>query len=591
MRITEFYTFFRRTFRGRIIVMLLISSLLPLTILGGVSYYSINSLLVNKIEKGFMETLEKERINVENTLNNLNFTSQQLSLNGRVVKLIERYLELNDDPLSQRDIQVEINTTMSLINFTNPNIGIILIMRTDTGEVLFRNYPVRQPLNLQDVPILSERRGLKYYAPHATYNPFGSSNSKELSFSILRQTESDNGIPIQVYVETNYALFPRLLSSMQYGRPVVHLLTNNENRITYTEDAEHFPLGTLLPPNTTGMKSTAYQDQMLFPSKGSGEWTMYVAIGKGDYHYELRQWLKNFWFVALFNLVLSLLIAYQVWRIVYRPIQVFRKEINAVANNLPIAKESYMNLLEFDELLFRFYRMRQRIGDLVVEVEEKEKNKRLLEIEKLMYQINPHFIHNTLNTVQVLAKMSGQEDLVKLVAHFTRILHYNLGKEGLMVTVKQEIENLKDYVALQQIRYDSHFNVSIDVDPETEDCQIPRFLLQPLVENAMYHGFRNKDGTIFVSVKPNNQGLMHVVVRDDGDGMTKQELDQLLEGNGNPGKAGLGIGLKFVSNIIRAEYGEIYSLKVESILGQGTSLSFHIPMEKGGEAIDPDASR
>src|SRR5690606_1058936 len=102
------------------------------------------------------------------------------------------------------------------------------------------------------------------------------------------------------------------------------------------------------------------------------------------------------------------------------------------------------------------------------------------EVEKLRYQINPHFIHNTLNTVQVIAKIQKQDEIVKLITYFTRILHYNLGKEGDFVELRKEISNLKDYISLQQMRYNHAFKTRILIDPEAERIMVPRFILQPL---------------------------------------------------------------------------------------------------------------
>src|SRR4029079_11461760 len=119
---------------------------------------------------------------------------------------------------------------------------------------------------------------------------------------------------------------------------------------------------------------------------------------------------------------------------------------------------------EFDFLLNQFRQMREQIWELFAEVEHNEKRRVDLEVEKLLYQINPHFLMNTLDTVHWLALMNGQNEIDKLVLSLNKLLYYNLGKMGDTSTIGDEIEALKEYLQLQQIRYDFRFEVDIDVD-------------------------------------------------------------------------------------------------------------------------------
>jgi two-component system sensor histidine kinase YesM len=232
--------------------------------------------------------------------------------------------------------------------------------------------------------------------------------------------------------------------------------------------------------------------------------------------------------------------------------------------------------------------MRTRVYDLVREIERREQARSRFEVEKLRYQINPHFIHNTLNTVQVIAKIQKQDEIVRLITHFTRILHYNLGKEGAFVQVRQEIANLKDYIALQQIRYNHAFQMKVQVDPDVEGVTVPRFILQPLVENALYHGFKNDEGVITVLACREADGHIRIEVADNGVGMSGEQVAALLPEQGESrGRSGMGIGLPFVQQLIKSYYGNEYGIQIESEPGRGTTLTIRVPDRvKEGTADD-----
>nr|WP_255654481.1 histidine kinase [Cohnella sp. REN36] len=196
-----------------------------------------------------------------------------------------------------------------------------------------------------------------------------------------------------------------------------------------------------------------------------------------------------------------------------------------------------------------------------------------------MHQINPHFIHNTLNTVQWIARMNGEREIDRLVSIFTRILHYNLAKEGGIVPLRDEVEALKDYVALQQIRYDHPFIVHFQIDEGLLDVvRIPRFILQPLIENALYHGLGDRDGSIDLRIDKQAEELV-IQVADNGAGMTKEAAAQLFAAERDESrKAGLGIGLNYVYRVIKAHYGEASDIHIDSEIGQGTTITLRVPV-------------
>ena len=195
----------------------------------------------------------------------------------------------------------------------------------------------------------------------------------------------------------------------------------------------------------------------------------------------------------------------------------------------------------------------------------------------LLYQINPHFLMNTLDTLHGLAFMNGQKEIDKLVLSLNKLLYYNLGKMGETSTIGDEINALREYMQLQQIRYDFQFDVDIEVDENSRTLPSPRFLLQPLVENALYHGVSD-DGYIHVSVMLADEELQ-ITIQDNGAGMTKEQIERLLgDDSEDSHKVGMGIGMKYVKRILHANYGDKAKLHIRSELGKGTVIALRLPV-------------
>jgi two-component system sensor histidine kinase YesM len=182
---------------------------------------------------------------------------------------------------------------------------------------------------------------------------------------------------------------------------------------------------------------------------------------------------------------------------------------------------------------------------------------------------------NTLDTAHWLAVMNGQNEIDQLVVSLNKLLYYNLGKLGEQATVREELDALREYLTLQQIRYDFQFNVRVEADEHVLDMIIPRFILQPIVENALYHGL-NDQGSIRVDVK--YDGLIELSVHDNGEGMTEETIEHLLHNDQvEKRKVGMGIGMNYVKRMIEFYYDGQAGMQIKSELGKGTSVILRLP--------------
>ncbi|WP_171645958.1 sensor histidine kinase, partial [Paenibacillus phytorum] len=486
---------------------------------------ALQTIFHEKIESGIQNTLSQTRMSLENTLSNMEYVSLQLSQEGTVGQSLSNLLS-SQSIFEQLQLTNEIQRNMNLVNSTNPYLGVMLYFFSGEGKVKFQNREIRDNFTIESLPLLSSVRGESFFGPHETAYKY----SQNTVFSLARPVNVPGIEPqmIYVYLETNLLLFEKILNKYQYGMNASHILLNQSGKIAYSDDQLQFPSGADFSSIKTSDVNVAEKKGFYFFKEVSDQgWSVIVAIDKRDFEKEFNTWLLRYGGISLVCLAISIALALLVWRTVYQPIRSILREIRSLTGSKFDSKLNKTNVREFDSVLFEFDLMRTRIVELFAEIERNERMKAQLEVEKLLHQINPHFIHNTLNTIQWIARMNGQDDIDRLVSIFTRVLHYNLGKEGSVVKLRDELEALKDYVALQRIRYDYQFDVRFEMDETLLDQTIPRFILQPLVENALYHGLGDVEGVIEVRIAANDSH-MNIEVKDNGAGMTEEEVSRLF---------------------------------------------------------------
>ncbi|MCD9021075.1 histidine kinase [Cohnella sp. NL03-T5] len=566
--------------RNRLLIVILTSSLIPLSMVGILSYYTIYSILENKIESGVQNNLQQVSLTLDNMLSNLNHVTQQVAFNSSIVNDLQQYLN-SKSVYEKSRLEKALTNELNIINFANPSIGLTFYYFKNDHRILFQNFQVKENFDLQSLPVMQQYGGITYYGPHKASNRFDDNNV----ISVLRKANIADRDDVYVYVETGFKLAEKILQNNQYGMRVDHLIVNDKGMVSYSENKTDYPVGMAYPDGNIPGKSLKHKGYYLFRNISNQGWSVVSVIRESEYNKEISGWVRQFLGFSALSILGSLLLAWLLWRMVYVPLTNFNKEIKQLANNNFHSPIKSMHIPEFDHLLHQFWQMRTRIWELLVEVEQKEKRRADLEVEKLMYQINPHFLYNTLDTMCWLARLNGQDEIDRLATSLNKLLHYNLDKQGQETTIQQEIGALKEYLTLQQIRYDFQFGVEIEADVTVRDLEIPRFILQPLVENALYHGLGD-DGMIKVQVGLEGQSHVVLTVTDNGNGLTEETIHMLLHNErGEYKKMGFGIGINYVKRILFSRYGSEATLQMESKVGGGTSVILRLPISKGVDFI------
>ena len=259
-----------------------------------------------------------------------------------------------------------------------------------------------------------------------------------------------------------------------------------------------------------------------------------------------------------------------------KPLNQLQKQIIQVGNGALHGERQEYEIKEFDDLMHEVEQMKEQIRNLIDDVVEKEKN-----IQR--NQLNPHFLLNTLNSVQWMARMSKQNNIMEFVQRLKRLLSYNLGKEGMQTTLRTEIDIVKDYIALEQMRYDFVIEMNVEEGRYLEQPTV-RMLLQPLVENAIRYGLGDDEKITIQVFEDNIRGLAGITILDSGNGLTQEEIYQINEPFDYDVKkmqhGNRGIGLRYVKAMLDSFYEGETNLFVNCKKGYGTKITILIPIQE-----------
>lgn len=215
-----------------------------------------------------------------------------------------------------------------------------------------------------------------------------------------------------------------------------------------------------------------------------------------------------------------------------------------------------------------------------------------VQISALQSQINPHFLYNTMESIRGQALTEGSYEIAKMAEALAAYFRYNIDQKGNIVTLLEEINNIQNYILIQEYRFHNKFSSSINVDEDDSDIYdylLPKLTIQPIIENAIHHGLETKGekGAVSITIKTTQKRLL-ITVSDDGIGMSLQVLDsvnQKLQGNhaspdGDENTNGTGIALINVNKRIKLIFGDQYGIQVYSTLHRGTDVEIVLPLVK-----------
>ena len=222
--------------------------------------------------------------------------------------------------------------------------------------------------------------------------------------------------------------------------------------------------------------------------------------------------------------------------------------------------------------------MVKRMKDLMDKMVREQEDKRKSELDALQSQINPHFLYNTLNSVVWMVECEQYREALSMVKALAKLFRISLSKGNSIITIEDELTHAQNYMSIQQMRYRNKFCVKIDVEPAIRDCITIKLIVQPILENAIYHGMEFMDGEGEITVHGyEKDGDIYIEVSDNGMGIPEETIESLLTDKSRARGKGSGIGLWNVNQRIALYFKGDYGLSIKSELDEGTTVTIHLP--------------
>ena len=314
------------------------------------------------------------------------------------------------------------------------------------------------------------------------------------------------------------------------------------------------------------------------PIKNTQNWYLCVEVDNAILMRDTNNLLTSLiiiWFIILFA---SIILCIYFSRSITKPLMELNKVMQGVEQGNLESRVAENGRDEIAKISHTFNQMIDRINDLMHQIYIEENAKRSAELQVLQSQINPHFLYNTLDTLQWKAYEYEDDKMAELITALSNFFRISLSKGKEFIPFDREIDHVKNYLIIQQYRFSDILDYSFDLDEDLNSYYILKLLLQPLVENAIQHGIKPKQMHCHIKIKTikvGNDALLQVT--DDGVGIDKETLAQLKD-ELNQAKQGNGYGLFNVNLRCKLIYGPQYGVEVESVLNQGCCVTIRVPL-------------
>lgn len=333
-------------------------------------------------------------------------------------------------------------------------------------------------------------------------------------------------------------------------------------------------------PAVSGIENQDAKEIRIFYQGAFSKCGLYMDIQKSQVLRDLKQ--MQIFLVAIFFLFLMIggILATSITRAMYKPIKNMTNTVEKVSKGDLSLRVDVTTEDEIGTLCREFNHMLDNLEDLIARVIEEERLKKDAELEALQYQITPHFMYNTLNSIKYAALIKGEKELGALIGDFVELLQASINKKGTFISVADELHILKNYIHLQEFRYQGSFDVEYAIAKEACGCYIPRLILQPLVENAILHGIDMKGGNGRLIIRGRVEGTrLTLSVIDNGRGMTKEQIETLLCSKAKKTNGLSAIGVPNVRERLELYYEAEGGIIYESS-ENGTTATIFLPADR-----------
>jgi two-component system, sensor histidine kinase YesM len=556
-------------------------SVIGMVIVGGALYFRFINSTESMVSENNKAMLEQVNLNLDNYLRNMMKVSDTTYYS--VIK--------------KKDLATEnINKEMDLLYETNKDSLISICLFSELGEVISAS-PVGQlksSVNPRDsewfAKALVRKENLHFSTPHVQNLFVDPSYKYKWVVSLSRAVELTNNKRITsgvLLVDINFSGIEQICKSINVGKSGYVYLVDREGEIIY-HPRQQLIYSNLIEENNKeqaafedGNHIETFQDEkrlVTIKTVGYTGWKIVGITPMSDITSDYQQMSLFVVFIMFFAIFILVFLNMFVSSRIANPIKALENSVKKLESGVKDVDISISGSYEIQHLGKAIRSMVNQMHTLMDNIMIEQESKRKSELDALQAQINPHFLYNTLDSIIWMIENENYDGAIIMVTALARLFRISLSKGKNIITVRDEIEHARNYLTIQNIRYKNKFTYNIEVDEKTINFASIKLIIQPLIENAIYHGmeFMGGDGEILVKTYIKEDDL-YIDVIDNGLGMLQEVADTLLTNETKIEKKSSGIGLKNVHERIQIYFGKDYGLKIYSEPDEGTTISIHMP--------------
>ena len=542
-------------------------------------FYRIN---YREVEESITSDLNRMSREMTDLMDNMKMLSWLMEADGTVGKNLVTYLEERDSA-EKGNLLVYLREQIANYEVANPSVANLTYLYIPKGQkepvkinqssLVYAGMPAEEDF-------LCKWENIAFYGPHKSKSMAGEYEC----ISLLRRyrTLKDYG-EIYIYVESGFRYLDELDMGSMADMNSVLLMQSADGKIMYSSNEEVAAKGLDWQKGITEVQMAGERYQ-IYSREMKGDWQLHILVPTREHYRLVYRMALNLGLITLFVISFCLLISVLQWRNTYKAFNRFDEGLRAIAEDEDVeSRVERMNIREFDEHFELFNKMKKNILRLLGKVQEEEKRRRELEVRVVLGKINPHFLYNTLDTLKWYAAGKQDREMTRFITALNRLLLYNMSRDD-GTTLERELEAIGAYIVLQQLRYDIRFVVETGKHPEILQTVMPRFILQPVVENAIKHSGCNK-GEIRIEVELLASGKISILVKNNGSPIDPEKIRQVLEQKQDV--SANGIGLQYVARMLESFYGSEFVLQAERLEDGFNVVEIRIPF--AAEAIVKEA--
>ena len=408
-----------------------------------------------------------------------------------------------------------------------------------------------------------------------------------------KSSKSENQKEGVFFIDLNYSAISELCNQSMVGNQGYAFILDADGNIVYHPQQQQL-YNELQTENISLIMGT--DKDTVLSGKGSAEklysisrsektgWTVVDCVRVEELLRKSNKAQSLYVLVAMGLMIVALFFSRFISRSITQPIQQLCDSMARVQEgDFSVSDVVVDSKNEIGSLTKSFNVMTHRIQDLMEQNIREQEAKRKSELKALQSQINPHFLYNTLDSIIWMAEGKKNEEVVLMTASLARLLRQSISNEDEVVSIGQEVEYARGYLTIQKMRYKDKMEFQIDVDPSILHIPLIKLVLQPVIENAIYHGLKYKESKGLLMVKgfrKNGNAVLQVI--DNGVGLDQETLDHIYEKH-KVNYQSNGVGIYNVQKRLQLYYGSEYGITYESEKGVGTTATITIPGNQEGQ--------